>query len=166
MPTVAEIRRASVDFFEMTLDASFSKSLQLNKAGERRLLPIYGAFLAGRFGDVEREIEGRKRDGIGRIDFCIGGVALELAVRKPKDSRTTLSTTVNTDEVHKLLWYDGTAVLVLLDYSRSPFEEANLNAFRSWPSLGKGNRNLTPFNVVYCYRSKGKAESFYKQIRI
>jgi len=89
--------------------------------------------------------------GWGRIDFLIGDVAAEFAVRRPGDRKGPLSAKVNSTEMIKLLMYDGPALLVLFDFSLHPFEEEDIERFRDYPSLGKGNFKRSPFNVSYFY---------------
>lgn len=167
MATIDQIAEATKEFYDLTVTPTFSKSLKLNKVGERRLLPLYGAFLFGKFGRVDREVRAKLgKSANARIDFQVGNTAIELAVRKPRAPKSGLSKSVNRDEIEKLLRHNGLSALVLLDYSRSPFTSEELENFRNWPSLGKGNHNLTPFNVIYCYRSEGHTSIIKKNIRL
>jgi hypothetical protein len=84
-----------------------------------------------------------------RIDFLIGNTAVEFAVRRPWQSKAPLSDRVNSDEIKKLMLHDGLSVLILYDFSRYPLEEEDIERFREWPSLGKGNFRKSAFNVSY-----------------
>ncbi|MGC4014374.1 MAG: hypothetical protein QM755_07645 [Luteolibacter sp.] len=151
----------------------FSKTLRLHEYSERELLPLVRTFLLGFFGEslvpeAKSKLPG-SLSGNGRLDFLIGNVAVEFAVRKPTSARSNLSATVNSSEIKKLMKHEGLAVLVLFDFSQSPFTEDQIEAFRDWPSLGKGNHKKSPFNVVYFYnrsRSPGDVDYFRKNIRV
>jgi hypothetical protein len=55
-----------------------------------------------------------------------------------------------------LVKYDVPTVLVLLDFSSDPFEEHELEAFRSCPSVRKGNHHKSQFSVAYFYLKSKK----------
>lgn len=101
-------------------------------------------YLLGWFADhLLPEVKGAlpgSTSGHGYIDFVIGGVAVEFAVRKPTAARSNLSATVNSTEM-KLMKYDGKSLLVLFDFSDTPFTEEQIEYFRDWPSLGRGTVN-------------------------
>lgn len=163
MPTVKEIQEAVDLFYKWAHDKDFCKTAKLNKMGERALLPLLKTFFLGRFGKVDPEYG---VDG-GRIDFVVGRTAVEVVVRKPKSPKAVLSKAANFSELKKLLKYRrGTAVLVLLDFSKHPLSEQELEGFREWPSLGKGNHNLTAFNITYHYREGDKYHSSRKNIHV
>jgi hypothetical protein len=141
--------------FTSLLNKDFSKTLRLNEWKERDMLPLVRTFLLGYFGEsivpeAKATLPG-SLSGSGRIDFIVAGVAVEFAVRRPDAPKATLSLVVNSTEVKKLMKFDGLAVLVLFDFSNSPFDEHALESFRDWPSLGKGNHKKSPFNVAYFY---------------
>ncbi|MDD9054901.1 type I restriction-modification system subunit M N-terminal domain-containing protein [Escherichia coli] len=92
--------------------------------------------------------------GHGYIDFVIDDVAVEFAVRKPGAARSALSASVNSTEVKKLMKYDGKALLVLFDFSDTPYTEEQIESFRNWPSLGRGNHRKSAFNVAYFFVEK------------
>ena len=81
-------------------------------------------------------------------------MAVEFAVRKPGAARSALSASVNSTEVKKLMKYDGKALLVLFDFSDTPYTEEQIESFRSWPSLGRGNHRKSAFNVAYFFVEK------------
>jgi len=65
--------------------------------------------------------------------------------------------------------YDGLAVLVLFDFSKTPYTEDQIESFRDWPSLGKGNHKKSAFNVAYFYLAKQRPKTpsvFTKNIRV
>lgn len=62
----------------------------------------------------------------------------------------------------KLMKYDGKALLVLFDFSTTPYSKAQIEAFRDWPSLGKGNHKKSAFNVAYFYVEKTQTAHFWK----
>ena len=118
-PTVVEIQEAVGQFFEWSHDHDFCKSVKLNKQGERYLLPLLKTYFLGRFGDVMPEYPVDN----GRIDFVVGRTAIEVVVRKPNSTKGVLSRSANFSELRKLLRYNqGKAVLVLLDFSKNPFD--------------------------------------------
>ena len=49
---------------------------------------------------------------------------------------SNLSATVNSTEVKKLMKHNGLAVLILFDFSKTPYSEDQIESFRDWPSLG------------------------------
>lgn len=77
-----------------------------------------------------------------------------VGVRRPTAAKSTVSATVNSTEMKKLMKYDGKALLVLFDFSTTPYTEDQIEAFRDWPSLGKGNHKKSAFNVAYFYVEK------------
>jgi hypothetical protein len=94
--------------------------------------------------------------GLGRVDYLIGDVAVELAVRSRGKAKANVSASVNTSEVKKLMKHDGRALLVLLDFSDTPATDGDISRFRDWPSLGKGNHKKSSFNVAYFYKKPTK----------
>lgn len=50
--------------------------------------------------------------------------------------------------------HDGKALLVLFDFSDTPYSEEQIESFRNWPSLGRGNHRKSAFNVVYFFVEK------------
>lgn len=153
--TVTEVIEAFDLLFSSMRNKEFSKTLRLHEFSERELLPLARTFLLGYFGEslvpeAKSKLPG-SLSGFGRIDFLIDNVAVELAVRRRDAAKSTVSATVNSSEVKKLMKHDGRAVLVLYDFSKSPYTEEQIESFREWPSLGKGNHNKSPFNVAYFY---------------
>ncbi|MES3084790.1 hypothetical protein [Sphingomonas faeni] len=150
--TVKAVRKAFGLLYESILDRNFRKTLDLNKWSESELLPLVRTFLLGYFKHCYPEEWVRLPSAPskwGRIDFQIGDVAVEFAVRRPRDRKGPLSAKVNQTEMIKLLMYDGPALLVLFDFSQHPFEETDIERFRDYPSLGRGNFKRSAFNVAY-----------------
>ena len=149
----------AVEAFELLFASlrsrKFSKTLALHEYSERELLPLVRTFLLGYFGESLVPEDSAKLPGSlsgnGRVDFMIGNLAVELAVRTPGAAKSTVSPTVNSSEVKKLMKHDGMALLVLFDFSKSPYSEESIERFREWPSLGKGNHKKSAFNVAYFY---------------
>ncbi len=158
--TVKKIVDAFELFFDSIHSKDFSKTLKLHEYTERELLPLVRTFLLGYFGESlvpeAKAVLPGSLSGNGRVDFLIDGVAVELAVRARDAAKSTVSATVNSSEVRKLMKHDGQAVLVLLDFSKSPHSEESIESFRDWPSLGKGNHKKSPFNVAYFYVERWK----------
>ncbi|MBB7656027.1 hypothetical protein HEM24_018195 [Escherichia coli] len=150
---------SSFDYlFSSLYRREFVKTLRLNECNERELLPLVRCYLLGWFGDnltpeVQAKLPGTLTSN-GYIDFVIDDVAVEFAVRRPDAPKATLSAYVNTTEMKKLMKYDGKALLVLFDFSTTPFTEQQIDAFRDWPSLGQGNHKKSAFNVAYFYVKK------------
>lgn len=135
----------------------FNKSLALQHWEEKELLPIVRAFLLGYFGkkmvpEFSVNLPGAP-SGIGRIDFLIDDVAVEFAVRTPNSPACKISPETNKTEIKKLLKYTGKSVLVLFDFSKSPYSEKDLDDFKCCP-LGKGNHKKSPFTVAYFHITK------------
>lgn len=144
-------------FFESLFERQFRKTLKFTEMRERDLLPLVRTFLLGYFWDVAPETRSSlpgSLTGHGSIDFVVGDVAIEFAVRRPTDPRSRLSHVTNATEIKKLLRHPGLAILVLFDFSKTPFDDAALERFRDWPSLGKGNHRISAFNVAYFYRER------------
>lgn len=140
-------------------DRGFRKSYRFHEFSERELLPLVRMFLLGWFGSVAPELQAKLPGCLtrrGRIDFLIGGIAVEFAVRRPKDRKAALSEVTNATEIKKLLQFDGRALLVLFDLSASPFDRKDLERYRHWPSLGRGNHKRSAFNLAYFYREAGR----------
>jgi hypothetical protein len=154
--------RDIVNAFEVLYDGlferEFRKSYRFHEYSERELLPLVRMFLLGWFGSVAPELKSKLPGcltGQGRIDFVVGGIAIEFAVRRPRERKAALSEVTNSTEVKKLLQFDGRALLVLFDLSASPFDRQDLARYREWPSLGRGNHRRSAFNVAYFYREAG-----------
>lgn len=171
--TVNEVIEAFDLLFSSLHRKEFSKTLCLNEWGERALLPLVRTFLLGYFGEslapeAKSKLPGTL-SGEGYIDFVIDNVAVEFAVRKPTAAKSNVSATVNSTEVKKLMKYDGLAVLVLFDFSKTPYTEDQIESFRDWPSLGKGNHKKSAFNVAYFFLEKQRPKTpgvFTKNIRV
>ena len=156
--TITEITDCFEYFFSSLYRREFVKTLRLNECSERELLPLVRCYLLGWFADnVSPEVKSRLPgtvSGHGFIDFVIDDVAVEFAVRKPTAARSNVSATVNSTEVKKLMKHDGKALLVLFDFSDTPYSEKQIESFRNWPSLGRGNHRKSAFNVVYFFVEK------------
>ena len=169
MTTLKEITEAFALFYEGVHRREFRKTLELTKFSERQFHPLIRSFLLGYFGNVSPEVASElpgSKTRYGRIDYVIDEVAVELAVRRPNHSRATLSQVTNATEAKKLLKWDGRALLVLYDFSRDPFSEKELEAYRDWPSLGRGNHKVSAFNVAYFFRDKEGSQLITKNIRV
>ncbi|EPD8212107.1 hypothetical protein ACSEBM_002840 [Yersinia enterocolitica] len=164
--TITSVTESFEYFFHSLYRTEFVKTLRLNECSERELLPLVRCYLLGCFSDdVSPEVKARLPGSItgnGYIDFVIDDVAVEFAVRKPTAAKSTVSATVNSTEMKKLMKYDGKALLVLFDFSTTPYSEAQIEAFRDWPSLGKGNHKKSAFNVAYFYVEKRRPLTFGK----
>ena len=171
--TITEIMECFEYFFSSLYRREFVKTLRLNECSERELLPLVRCYLLGWFADnVSPEVKSKLPgtvSGHGYIDFVIDDVAVEFAVRKPTAARSNVSATVNSTEVKKLMKHDGKALLVLFDFSDAPYSEEQIESFRNWPSLGRGNHRKSAFNVVYFFVEKRRPLAlgkFTKNIRI
>ncbi|PHI32005.1 hypothetical protein [Budvicia aquatica] len=171
--TITSVVESFEYFFHSLYRTQFVKTLRLNECNERELLPLVRCYLLGCFADdVSPEVKGALPGtitGNGYIDFLIDDVAVEFAVRKPSASKSNVGATVNETEMKKLMKYDGKALLVLFDFSTTPYTEAQIDAFRNWPSLGKGNHKKSSFNVAYFYVEKRRPltlRKITKNIRI
>lgn len=166
-----------IDAFDLLFSSlhrkEFTKTLRLNEWGEQELLPLVRTYLLGYFGEslvpeAKTQLPG-SLSGDGYIDFLIDNVAVEFAVRKPTAAKSNVSASVNSTEVKKLMKHDGLALLVLFDFSKTPYTEEQIENFRDWPSLGKGNHKKSPFNVAYFYLEKQRPKTpgcFTKNIRV
>jgi hypothetical protein len=156
--TVKEVVEAFELLFNSLHRKEFTKTLRLNEWGEQELLPLVRTYLLGYFGEslvpeAKTTLPGALT-GRGYVDFLVDNVAVEFAVRKPTAAKSNVSASVNSDEIKKLMKHDGLAVLVLFDFSKTPYTEEEIESFRGWPSLGKGNHKKSPFNVAYFYLEK------------
>lgn len=154
--TVKEVVKAFELLFISMHRKEFCKSLKLKDFTERELQPLVRTFLLGYFGEsivpeASVVLPGSLSGG-GRVDYLIDNVAVELAVRNKGKAKSTISSSVNSNEMKKLMKHDGLALLVLLDFSDSPANDEEISRFRDWPSLGRGNYKKSPFNVAYFYR--------------
>ncbi len=168
--TVKEVVEAFELLFISLHRKEFTKTLCLNEWGERELLPLVRTYLLGYFGEslvpeAKTKLPG-SLSGNGYIDFLIDNIAVEFAVRKPTAAKSNLSASVNSSEVKKLMKHDGLAVLILFDFSKTPYTEEKIERFRDWPSLGQGNHKKSPFNVAYFYLAGKMPEYYIKNIRV
>ena len=169
--TITQTQQAFELLFGSLCDKAFSKSLYLEHWGEKSLLPLVRTFLLGYFGksiipEAQAVLPGALT-GMGRIDFVVDDVAVEFAVRTPTCQWQKLGADTNKTEVKKLLKYDGKSLLVLFDFSASPFSSDELEVFREFPSLGQGTHKKTPFQVSYFFKdNNGDVGHIKKQIRV
>lgn len=158
--TVKEVVEAFDLLFASIHRKRFCKTLKLKAFTERELQPLVRTFLLGYFGEslvpeAKAKLPGA-RSGSGRIDYMVGNVAVELAVRNKGKPKSGISSSVNSTEVKKLMKHRGLSVLVLLDFSDAPASDADITSFRDWPSLGKGNHSKSAFNVAYFFKKPTK----------
>jgi hypothetical protein len=153
--------KQAVEAFEFLFDSlhqrEFRKTLPLTKMRERDLQPLVRTFLLGYFWEVAPETRSHlpgSLTGEGSIDYVVGDLAIEFAVRRPTDPKSKLSSVTNATEIKKLMKHDGLALIVLFDFSKTPFTDKAIERYREWPSLGRGNHRKSPFNVAYFYRKK------------
>lgn len=159
--TIKQVCEAFQLLYESIHDREFRKTLDLNNWSE--VLPLVRTFLLGYFGHCYPEVSVRLQSsasGWGRVDFQIGGVAVEFAVRRPGDRKGPISSKVNTTEMIKLMMYQGAGLLVLFDFSANPFGEEDIERFRDYPSLGRGNFRRTAFNVAYYYVERARRRDY------
>lgn len=168
--TIAQVVDAFDLLYNNIHDRDFRKTLKIDEWSERELLPLVRTFLLGYFGMCAPEVKVRLpggRSGYGYVDFKIGNIAVELAVRRPRDRKAPLSAAFNTTEIKKLMMHPGPSILILYDFSRHPFEEHELERYRQYPSLGKGNFPKSGFNISYFFLSNArKRECDYFQMNI
>ncbi|MHB0721334.1 hypothetical protein ACX4M5_00300 [Roseomonas mucosa] len=146
-------------FYDYLWDREFRKTIHLHKFSEREMLPLLRTFLLGYFSwRLQAEVRSSLPGSLtkhGRIDFVIGDVAVEFAVRRSGKSADCIGPKTNQSEVRKLLKHDGHALLVLFDLSRNPVASNWLEGYRELPSLGKGPHQKSAFNIAY-YHLTGK----------
>lgn len=167
--TVTEVTDALMLFYKSLHSKEFCKTYALTEWSEQELHPLVRSFLLGYFGQVSPEVISSLPGAItklGRIDYVVDNLALELAVRRPHASKSTLSQVTNATEIKKLLKWDGLAVLALFDFSSAPFSDDDLQEYRNWPSLGQGNHNISAFNIAYFFQEGGNCKLIKKNIRI
>lgn len=150
--TIATVKTAFTLFFEHARDPVFSKTHALHTWNERDLLVPLRMFLLGYFKTLIPEetvdLPGTST-GTGRIDFLVGDIAVEVAVRHAGGARAKVLQRENAPEVKKLSRYPGPSVLVLLDFSSDRVPDEELDGYRELPSLGKGNWTKYPFSILY-----------------
>lgn len=154
---VDEVVEAFRYLYENLLDRDYAKSAGFEHYSESELLHIVRAFLLGYFwDDMRAELASSlpgAATGAGRIDFVVGKVAVELAVRRNGSrGKRALCARENVTEVKKLMRWDGPGVLVLYDFGAPPLSQADLAAYRELPSLGSGNWRTSSWQVAYFRR--------------
>lgn len=128
--TIPGIVKSIVDVIQLFRDKSISKTMQMSHMNEKKLLPYLRFYLAGKYGkslsvEIPCKYKIKKRTIVheydGRIDFKIGNVAVEIAVRTTNGNPTTLVTSSNEDELIKLMLYKNasTRLLILIDFSKA-----------------------------------------------
>ncbi len=133
------------------------------------LLPLVRYHLLGYFGCLESKAQIKiTRDKKGWLDFIINDdVAVEFVVKNTNYNRSILNKNTNSDDVKKLMRYEGKSLLILFDLSPNTANETvikKLEEYADRPSLGQGNHNKYPFNVVYFYQNED--EITYKHINV
>jgi hypothetical protein len=166
--SIKKVRQAFTDLYASSFDRVFRKTIRLDQGNEKEHLPYVRFFLLGFFGALEPE---RKtyypgcKTGWGKFDFMIDKTAVEFAVRKKNQGKGAALGRVNKSEIIKLMKYNNRSILVIFDYSKSPLTKYDLNAYRTLPSLGKGNHHKFPLNVLYLYRENGLVQSHFLNIQ-
>ena len=169
--TITQVVDAFQLFYESIHDKEFRKTKNFHQMGERELAPLVRTFLLGAFGyrvtpEFRSHLPG-SLTGRGSIDFIVGDVAVEFAVRRYDKGSSSLSTVTNSTEIKKLMKFDGLSLLVLFDMSSEPYEPADIERYRDWVSLGKGNHKRYPFSVAYFYRNEDdEPDCMLKRIRV
>jgi hypothetical protein len=162
--SISQVRTAFQLLYDSIHNREFRKTLRLNYWSERELLPAVRTFLLGYFGHCYPEVEVRlagSSTGWGRVDFLIGDVAVEFAVRRPEDGKTPLSHRTSSTEIKKLMQYSGPALYVLYDFSANPVTEEYLDQeFKRKINFGRGRRSLYPFNVAYYYIESARRREY------
>lgn len=155
---VGEVVEAFQYFFDSILSRTYAKSVRFEHYNENQLLPLVRSYLLGYFWDdmkaeLASSLPGRATKS-GRIDFVVGDIAVELAVR-PRGARgkRALCAAENETEVKKLLRWPGPGVLILFDFGRSLMTEEDLKAYRVLPSLGKGRWTTSSFQLAYLHQT-------------
>ena len=166
--TVSQVIDAFDLLYKSLHDKEFRKSLRMHEMSERELLPLVRTFLLGYFGESlvaePSAVLPGSLSGNGRIDFMIGNVAVEFALRRPEHVKRELCAGANETEVKKLLKHKGPAVMILFDMARdSHLTDEDLNGYRALPSLGRGNHTKSAFNVVYFARDRSGPREYVKK---
>lgn len=154
-----EVERVFGLLFAAYMDPAFTKNRLLSKKTERPMLPLVRAALLGYFHKrvvpevsvrwTQKDKRGKSVRRSGRIDFRVGGMAIEFAMRGSTAAGSNLSAAANTPEIRKLMkWKNGRSILVLFDYSKTPYSDASLNKYRNNPGLGSGTHRK-PFTLLY-----------------
>ena len=148
--TVSQVIDAFDLLYKSLHDKEFRKSLRMHEMSERELLPLVRTFLLGYFGESlvaePSAVLPGSLSGNGRIDFMIGNVAVEFALRRPEHVKRELCAGANETEVKKLLKHKGPAVMILFDMARdSHLTDEDLNGYRALPSLGRGKSHQVGF---------------------
>lgn len=157
--TRKQIQDAFELLFRGILDPEFSKSLRLETWGEKALLPLVRTYLLGYFRNPRIEVTSKfpwNQSGKGRLDFCIGNVAVEFAVRIKGKHPRVIGLPGNYPEIVKLTLHEGPALLILFDFAKKSLERTELDCFRQVPSPGQGNFNKSGYSVMYYHRSLEK----------
>lgn len=166
--SVSEVVNSFSYLYSSLWRKEFTKTLRPGEYSERELLPLLRFYLLGRFGDkvspeVRAILPGALR-GSGRLDFMIGDVAVEFAVRRRNDRACSLRPEYQTTEVKKLLKYDGKGVLILFDLSYPPLKLSVIREYRSLSAMG--NHMKTSFHVAYFYRDEHGSTDYRRHIKI
>jgi hypothetical protein len=155
--SVQQVVEAFEYFYANLLDPSYARSTHYHHYNEQDLLPLTRAFLLGYFVEEMKAEHWSTLPGCltryGRIDFVVGGVAVELAVRRRGGAKSLLRPATNATEVKKLLCWNGRAVLILFDFDDSHLDVDDIKEYRKLPAMGKGPWKKTPFNVAYFFRA-------------
>ena len=166
--SIKEVRRAFTDLYASSFDRNFRKTIRLDKGNEKDHLPFVRFFLLGFFGGLEPESKTYYpgcKTGWGKFDFMVGKTAIEFAVRRKEHGPGAALERVNKSEIIKLMKYKGRSILVIFDYSPNPLSKVQLNGYRKLPSLGKGNHNKFPLNLLYLYREDKEIKYHFLNIQ-
>ena len=166
MPSVDSIATAFAHLYSGLQQRRLTKAKKMSGWNEQKLLPLVRFYLFGRFGTIlqpEFQISTCSTQKTkGRLDFLIGKVAVEFAVRNDGKGRGNVSSRMNRPEVRKLSYYPGKSVLVLFDFSTQPYSRRELNEFRRMKPFIDPLGKPSAFNVLYYNVSAAQDRPYFK----
>ena len=169
MPSIDTIATAFAHLYSGLQQPRLTKAKKMSGWNEQQLLPLVRFYLYGRFGSIlqpEYPISTwSNKSTKGRLDFLIGKIAVEFAVRNNGKGRGNVSPGLNRPEVRKLSYYPGKSVLVLFDFSGSPYTRRDLNSFRRMKPFLNALGEPSAFNVLY-YNTQAATDKPYFKLNV
>ena len=166
MPSIDSIATAFAHLYTGLQKRRLTKAKKMSGWNEQKLLPLVRFFLFGKYGTIlqpEYPISTwSTKQTNGRLDFLIGKVAVEFAVRNDGKGRGNISSKLNRPEVRKLSYYPGKSVLVLFDFSTTPYTRRELNEFRRMKPFIDPRGKPSSFNVLYYNTAAAEDHPYFK----
>lgn len=157
--TVTQLRGAFELLYKSLLTHQFRHELRLSDYLEKDLRPVIRAMLLGVASQNPNMAVQRRAPetllGFRHIDFIIDDIAIDIAVRMPRQGDQSISRITPSGQLRKLLRYKGPSLLVIFDFCGNPYPTDTFQRYRDWDGLRNAHGSL---NVLYFFRGGSRPD--------